>query len=87
MQRYSNIEFVLNLDIDVGIKLIIKAMKEKRKDRAFKLYAGIYPYMDEESFVSFEEFYISMTADNGKSTDEILEDINSLLSLEWEEVK
>ena len=86
MQRYSNIEFVLNLNIDVGIELIIKAMEEKRKDKVFKLYASAYPYMDEENFISFEEFYISITA-NGKSTDEILEDINSLLSLEWEEVK
>lgn len=86
MRRYSNIEFVLNLDIGAGTELIVKAVEEERKDKVFKLYASIYPYMDEESFISFEEFYISMTTDNNKSVDDILEDTKSLLSIEWKEV-
>lgn len=68
------------------MELISKAYKEKIKDRVFTLYANIYPNMDEDNFISFDEFYTIMTVDNKRDTDEILDEVKQLLNFEWEEV-
>lgn len=86
MQRYSNIEFLYTLDLCTAMELISKAYKEKIKDRVFTLYANIYPNMDEDNFISFDEFYAIMTVDNKRDTDEILNEVKQLLNFEWKEV-
>ena len=86
MQRYSNIEFLYTLDLYTAMELISKAYKEKIKDRVFTLYANIYPNMDEDNFISFDEFYTIMTVDNIRDTDEILDEVKQLLNFEWKEV-
>nr|DAY22809.1 MAG TPA: hypothetical protein [Caudoviricetes sp.] len=68
------------------MELISKAYKEKIKDRVFTLYANIYPNMDEDNFISFDEFYTIMTVDNIRDTDEILDEVKQLLNFEWKEV-
>jgi len=86
LQRYSNIEFLYTLDLYTAMELISKAYKEKIKDRVFTLYANIYPNMDEDNFISFDEFYTIMTVDNIRDTDEILDEVKQLLNFEWKEV-
>ena len=86
MQRYSNIEFLYTLDLYTAMELISKAYKEKIKDRVFTLYANIYPNMDEDNFISFDEFYGIMTVDNKRDKDEILHEVKQLLNFEWKEV-
>jgi hypothetical protein len=86
LQRYSNIEFLYTLDLYTAMELISKAYKEKIKDRVFTLYANIYPNMDEDNFISFDEFYGIMTVDNKRDKDEILDEVKQLLNFEWKEV-
>ena len=57
LSRYSDINFVLNLDYELGIKLINKALEKQQEDRMWLLYAGIYPNMDKKTFVPFEKFF------------------------------
>lgn len=74
------------LDLYTAMELISKAYKEKIKDRVFTLYANIYPNMDEDNFISFDEFYGIMTVDNKRDKDEILDEVKQLLNFEWKEV-
>lgn len=74
------------MDISTAMELISKAYEETRKDSAFTLYASIYPYMSENDFITFNEFYLKMTVNNRKSSDEILDEVKELLNFEWEEV-
>lgn len=90
MRRYSNIEFVLNLDIDVGMELIFKAYEEREKEKLFKLYSNIYPYMTEETFITFEEYYnecLINSNQNQKTATEIIEEIKDMYeNTAWKEV-
>ena len=40
-----------------GLQLIAKAKDRRTEDRQWQLYCGVYPHMDKDSFVSFENFF------------------------------
>ena len=86
MQRYSSIDFLYTLDLNTAVELIAKAYEEKLKENVFTLYASIYPNMDEDNFISFNEFYSILTTNSKRSADEILEEVEEMLNFEWEEV-
>ena len=85
MQRYSSVDFLYTLDLNIAVELIAKAYEEKLKENVFTLYTSIYPNMDEDNFISFNEFYSILTTDK-RSADEILEEVEEVLNFEWEEV-
>lgn len=64
LHRYSNIEFVLNLDFEVGSDLIRKACEETRNDKIFLQWAIQLPYMDKQSFVTFSDYKARITGEN-----------------------
>jgi len=70
------------MPLEDGLEMILKAIKEREKDKAWQLYLTVYPNMEEKTFKPFEEFYSpqeSPKVDNSKSVDEILEDVKNIL--------
>ena len=64
LHRYSNIEYVLNTDIQTGLALIAKAKEKERDERIFQQWVAQLPWMDEESFVSFSDYKDKLTGAN-----------------------
>lgn len=49
-------DYILKMPYKSAFKLITKANEENSKENMFKLYAGLYPNMKKENFISFDEF-------------------------------
>ena len=86
LKRYSNIEFIYKLDAETGMALVVKAIEETRRDKAFELYKMIYPLMGEENFITFEEYYKKAKQVDTRTLEEILEEVEELIELDWKEV-
>ena len=43
------------------MKLVIKASREKEKEKAWQMWVSIYPNMDEKTFLPFSSFYKEQT--------------------------
>lgn len=71
--------------METGVSLIKKAMEEKQKEAIFELYKSIFPNMTEETYISFEEYYL-MCVQEEKTTEEIIKETEELLKLDWKEV-
>lgn len=56
LQRYSNIDYILNLNFQEGYELILKAYDKERESRAWDRWLIHYRYMDKKNFISFEDF-------------------------------
>ena len=69
------------LDLMDGIELIAKAREKREEEKAFQLYTARFTYMDQESYIPFEEFYKPQqeVAEN-KSTEEILQEVRETLN-------
>lgn len=72
--RYSNMEYILNLDIIEGILLINKAFEKREERKAWDMWLTLYPNMNEEKFMPFSEFHDLLTGKNlsTKSKEEII---------------
>lgn len=46
----------------------------------------IYPYMGEEDFITFEEYYERCQEVDTRTAEDILEEVEELLKLDWKEV-
>lgn len=44
------------MDLDFSIDLIVYAFKKDIEQTAWELWISKYPWMDEENFISFDEF-------------------------------
>lgn len=87
MSRYGNVGFVESLDLETGLLLIKKAYEEKQREQAFELYKMLYPLMDKENFISFEEFYIQglqNSEQNKKTPEEIIAETRELYYKNWQ---
>lgn len=72
--------FVMSLDIDTAIRLIHKAFHKKEEDRAFELYASIYPNFTKNNFKKFTEFYKVQTEPiSTKPSEDILSKAKEIL--------
>lgn len=82
MKRYNNIDYVMNMDIEDGLNLIIKAFKNDTKDKLYKLYLVQYPYMDKKNYISFDDFFKKCTTTRvvtNKSKEEIYKNVENIL--------
>lgn len=82
MKRYNNIEYIMNMDIEDGLNIIIKAFKNDTKDKLYELYLTKYPNMDRDNYISFEEFYKKCTVtqvNTNKSKEEIYDNVKNIL--------
>ena len=72
--------FVMSLDIDTAIRLIHKAFQKNEEDRAFQLYASIYPTFKRNNFKKFSEFYKVQTEPvSRRSAEDIMATANEIL--------
>lgn len=56
LSRYSNIEYIMNMDFSDGIKLISKANIKIIEDRLFQRWNMEHIFMSENDFISFEDY-------------------------------
>lgn len=73
---------ILELDVEDGAELIIKAYEKLEEEKAFQLYVARYSWMDEENFVPFHEFFNPqklVTQTEQKSESDILTEVKEIL--------
>lgn len=56
LNRYSNIDYVMNLSFTEGIELIGKANIKIAEDMLFQQWNMEHIYMKEDEFITFEEY-------------------------------
>ena len=65
LHRYHNIEYILQLDINTGVELIVKATKEKREERLFQQWTAQLPVMAfSGEIISFADYKAHVTGAN-----------------------
>ena len=71
--------YIMNLDYDVGWRLLYKIVEAKEESRAHDIYASIYPHFKEDTYLTFDEFYGNR---NSKictlPTEQILKETNAI---------
>ena len=65
-----------------------KAYEEESKARVWDLYLTQYPYMTEENFIDFGDYYATLTTPvSTKTEEEILSEIqNEIASVDWRSI-
>lgn len=81
LHRYHNIDYVLQLDADIGIALIQKALEQNREERIFLQWVAQLPVMAYTGVnVSFADYKDKVTGANidRRSTAEILAELDDV---------
>ncbi|RED54798.1 hypothetical protein [Cohnella lupini] len=85
LNRYSQIEYVLSADFEVGVGLINKAMEKADEKRKWEMWLAQYPQMTKESYISFEDFHNrssrKTSTEPQKSKTEILDDVSTIMQM------
>lgn len=70
----------MNLEINEGILIINKAIQKRDENRHFMMWTSLLPYMDKDSYISFEDYEARLTGSNivTKSTNEILKEAEDI---------
>lgn len=56
LRRYSNVDYMLNLNYKDGLEFIFKAYEKELEDRLWDRWLVDYRWMNESNFVSFEDY-------------------------------
>lgn len=79
LSRYSNSDYVLNLDFDEGLEMIKTAYDKQAESRLYNQWLMDYLIMDKDTFVPFEDYLNKFKKiangnanKNRKSKDEII---------------
>ncbi|MCD2345820.1 hypothetical protein [Clostridium guangxiense] len=56
LSQYSNIDFIMHLDIDEGFEMLKKANEKQNDSILWDMWLVKYPWMDKDNFVSFNDF-------------------------------
>lgn len=75
----------MNLNVEDGSEIIVKALEKHSEDRAWQLYLTKYGDMTEENYVPFDKFYNPKRIEEvDESAEDILAGVRELLnSNEW----
>lgn len=78
--HYPNFDYMMNLEINEGILIINKTIQKREEDRHFMMWNSLLPFMDKDSYVSFEDYEARLTGSNivTKSTNEILKEAEDI---------
>ena len=49
--------YIMDLDFEIGIEIINKAIRERDKQQAWDMWLMQYQHMDKKTFVPFNKFY------------------------------
>lgn len=83
LRRYSNIEYILDLEILEGIEFINKAYEKETEDKVWEKWLIDYRYMSKDNFISFEEYKKHIISKNINtesilSKEEILKEVEEI---------
>lgn len=69
------------LDVETVVQLIRKAFQKRDEERAFMIYASVYPNFTKNNFKKFEDFYKPIHQENisTRSADEIMAEAQEIL--------
>lgn len=81
LHRYTNIEYILNLDLEEGIEFINKAYEKQLDEQIWQRWLVEYRNMDENNFISFENYKALLTkkVDKTIKTTEILKQSEEII--------
>lgn len=90
LKRYSNIDYILNLQFEEGYELISKAYEKDAEEKLWQQWLVDYRLMDQETFISFEEYKSKRRGSSNstyeKLTKEQIEDkVKGIIELTLEE--
>lgn len=84
LRRYSQIDYILNMDIEAGIEQINKVYEMETKQQSWDMYLARYASMTQENYVSFDDFYkpkrTAPPPHSKKTKQEILDDAEAILA-------
>lgn len=71
----------MSMDVETVIQLIKKAYQKRDEERAFMIYASIYPNFTKNNFKKFEDFYKPMNQENisTRSAEEIMAEAQEIM--------
>lgn len=81
-RRYSNIEYILNMDIDSGYEFVIEAYKKENEDTLWQMYLVDYSHMNKDNymnFIQYKEKIMPKPIDRSLSKEEILNKSKAIL--------
>ena len=83
LHRYTSIDFVMNLPLEIGAELINKAIEKTEESLAWDMWLERYQHMDEKTFVPFSQFHKTATKTriSQKPTQDILADAGKIRQL------
>ncbi|WP_195269953.1 hypothetical protein [Eubacterium sp. 1001713B170207_170306_E7] len=75
------------MEFSEGISFIRKAFEKENEQRLWDLYIAQFPYMDKETFISFEDYKKQLMAkpsaqiNKPQSKEQILESVEAIINL------
>lgn len=81
LTRYGSVDYVLNLDVEDGVRQILKAIQKQDEQRHWELWLTLRPLMSKENYQSFSSFYKNPVSHptSDRSKEEILADAEMIL--------
>jgi len=79
LHRYSDMDYILSLEFNDFLQLVIKAFKEREKERFWQTWLTLYPNMDQKNFIPFSQFYQDQTEPiNNRPKEEMLSEADKI---------
>ena len=83
LHSFYSLDYILKLPIKNITRLLIKAREKQEEDMAWDVYLILYQNMNEETFISFDDFYkrrIPVKQEvREKTEEEILKEVKGIL--------
>ena len=90
-RRFNNPTYILSLDFLEGLELIVESFKKEKEERIWQLYVSKYPLMNQDNFISYEEFlntlypeYLNNLSNQEISHEELHEQTKNIINLTLE---
>lgn len=64
LHRYGNLEYIMQSDIDLSLRIIKKAQEKEKENRYFLQWIVQLPNMTQDTYVSFESYVDRVTGRN-----------------------
>lgn len=64
LHRYGNLDYIMQSDIQTAMRIIDKAREKEKENRLFLQWVVQLPYMEKETFVSFDSYVDKVTGRN-----------------------
>jgi len=76
------LEEINDMPLDDGVQLIVKAKEKQEEQRAWDLYLTKYSYMDENTYIPFEDFFKpKQQKESNESVEDILKGVKESIDI------